>query len=500
MPELIETLVSYVPWLVTRRLATNPELVTEPSEESFSTAVLFADISGFTPLAERYAERGPGGSEELTELLNDYFGQLIEIVTNHGGDIVKFAGDSMYALWPATDEDLPSATLRASQCALTLQEVLGHYETVGSERLLLRMGIGAGNLSTMYVSGMYKRWEFLMTGDPLVQMSTAQGKAEPGQIVLAPQAWELVSKECFGRQLPNNHMLLEGLNNPLPLHPIAPIIPPSEAEPALLSYIPAAIRTRLDAGQTEWLAELRRVTVLVINVTGLDYEAFDALDRTQNFMHTMQTALYRYEGSVNKLLVDDKGTSLIVALGLPPLAHEDDAVRGVQTALDMQAELKKLGLRSAIGIATGSAFCGPVGSKMRREYTMIGDVVNLSARLMQAAGDNVLCDETTYQEAQEGLMFETLPAITVKGKTEPVLIYRPIGLKEKVIRPQVAQTAIVGRREERAVFTKHLEALGSGTSGVIVIEGEAGIGKSRLVEDLLGQAEEVGVRSLIGGG
>ena len=203
---------------------------------------------------------------------------------------------------------------------------------------------------------------------------------------------------------------------------------PAEVETALRAYIPGAILARLAAGQSGWLAELRRVTVLFINLPDLTYST--SLDQAQAVMQALQTALYRYEGSLNRIGVDDKGPMLLAALGLPPLAHEDDAVRGVQAALAMQAALRGLGWRCAIGITTGRAFCGSVGNAARREYTMMGDMVNLAARLMQAAAAtttndgpttndqraqpfvvrrgrwSILCDEATYQAAQSQIAFE----------------------------------------------------------------------------------------------
>lgn len=101
MSVLIKTLTSYVPALITHRLATDLAPLTEPISERFPAAVLFADISGFTALTERLAEQGPAGAETLTRELNSYFGRMIDIITSHGGDIVKFAGDALTAIWPA---------------------------------------------------------------------------------------------------------------------------------------------------------------------------------------------------------------------------------------------------------------------------------------------------------------------------------------------------------------------------------------------------------------
>ena len=124
MSEIIETLASYVPTLITRRLAIDPTRISEPASERFPAAVLFADISGFTALTEQLARGGPAGAEELTHLLNAYFDQLIDLIAGYGGDIVKFAGDALIALWPVADEvgisaaeSLLRLTRQAAQCS-----------------------------------------------------------------------------------------------------------------------------------------------------------------------------------------------------------------------------------------------------------------------------------------------------------------------------------------------------------------------------------------------
>ena len=112
MSDLLTTLSSYVPTLVMRRLATNMDAVALPIGEDFPAAIIFADITGFTRLAERLARRGPDGAEELSRLLNAYFSQMIEQVTAHGGDIVTFAGDGLLAL--ALSPWLPVAAVAAA--------------------------------------------------------------------------------------------------------------------------------------------------------------------------------------------------------------------------------------------------------------------------------------------------------------------------------------------------------------------------------------------------
>jgi class 3 adenylate cyclase len=507
---LLETLASYVPPLFVRRIAADPSPVVEPHKEQFTAAALFADISGFTALTERLAQRGPQGVEELSRLLNDYFGRLIDLIAGYGGEVVRFAGDGMLALWPTSAEpdtyQARQALLNACQCALDIQTRLKNYEVSPGVVLSLRIGVAAGEIVAEHIGGIFRRWEFLIAGDPLIQVGLAQHEARPGQVVLSPQVQSLLSDVSQAAPVENGCFMLTGLR--VRVTPILPSEPPlltNAAEPALRAYIPGAILSRLSAGQSDWLAELRRISVLFVNLP--DLGAATPIEQAQEVMQSLQTALYRYEGSINKLNVDDKGVTLIAALGLHPLAHEDDATRSIQAGLAIQAELIRLGMNAAIGISTGRAFCGSIGNIRRREYTMIGDVVNLAARLMQAAGRMaaernaripILCDEQTYLAARNHIQFEELPRIMVKGKAEPVAIYRPLTTRKAAVRPHAQ---LIGRARERAVLAEALQALLRGASqSVILIEGEAGIGKSRLVEDLIRQAEALQIEVLSGAG
>jgi class 3 adenylate cyclase/predicted ATPase len=526
MSAFITTLASYVPKLIFRRLATNPAPIIAPMSERFPAAVLFADISGFTALTEHLAQQGPAGAEILTRELNTYFGRLIDLITIHGGDVIKFAGDALTAVWPVAPasqlDALPLAVDYAAACALAIQAALREYQTWEGRTLAVRMGLGAGNITLMHLGGIYGRWEFVITGPPLNQVSQAEAHAQPSEVIVSPEAWAFLQPHCIGQLRLDDYVRLEAME-PKPDLPVGrSLVVPAEAESALRAYIPGAILARLAAGHSGWLAELRRVTVLFINLP--DLTSRTSLDQAQAAMQALQTALYRYEGSLNHIAVDDKGPMLLAAFGLPPLAHEDDAVRGVQAAVAMQAALRDLGWRCAIGITTGHAFCGSVGNTARREYTLMGDMVNLAARLMQAAGvanegrstiggkdhfensegldASILCDEATYQAAQRQVAFESLPPIKVKGKTGLTPIYRssarsPFPAQRRASQPQ---NQMVGRAAERMILADELQKLQRGGSSVVIIEGEAGIGKSRLLAEAFAQAQAMGVSCLMGAG
>ena len=261
------------------------------------------------------------------------------------------------------------------------------------------------------------------------------------------------------------------------------------------AFLPGAIRNRLQEGHGEWLAELRKITVIFVALPGQMSEV--GLARTQELVTRLQRLVYRVEGSVNKVSADDKGRSLVAVLGMPPLAHEDDPRRGVVLALDMRDLLLEFGSSCAIGVATGRAFCGVIGSELRREYTMMGDIVNLAARLMVASGGNVLCDAATREGAKDHFDFQDLPKLKLKGKSEPVPVFRP---SLRVANRAARAKSLVGRQGELDILAAALDDLENGVSSVVLIEADAGLGKSRLVLDLMSQARALDIRVLIGAG
>ena len=495
---VVEHGTSYVPALIIRHVATISGPITEPIQENFDTAVLFADISGFTALTEKLAARGAVGMEELSKVISDYFGCLAEVIVDHGGDIVKFAGDAMLALWPVTpNESLAVATLRASQCALAVQTAMKDFAKLATAQLELKVALGAGSAICMHVGGVFGRWELLIAGQPFLQAGRAGHHAMPGDVVISTEARELIGATSERPLCDDGTAYLTSLKDAIPLVPLAmPTLTPLAAK-LLLPYVPAAIRAQLGAGKTGWFAELRRITVLFVNLPGVTHTT--PVEKAQELMHDLQTTIYQFEGSVNKLSVDDKGVTFIGVMGLPPLAHENDPARGLQAALALHNALKKLGLKTAIGVTTGRAYCGSVGSPRRCEYTIMGDMVNLAARLMQAAPDSILCDTPTHDAAPKGFAFEKLEPIKVKGKAELIQAYRPL---EQSLAPAVRQRsehAIVGRRAELATLSAQIDALAAGgPSAIAVIEGEAGIGKSRLIEEIEDNAKAAGVRAVIG--
>ncbi len=485
--EVLKQYSAYVPRLVLKDLYAQKQGI--KSESQFETALLFADISGFTALTEKLAEQGPGGMEQLTQILNAYFGHLIATIDSHGGDIIKFAGDAMLAVWPAIDGvALVDCQRAALQCGLASHAALRDFKAPDGTKLALKIAVSAGPLRSYHLGGKLGRKEFTVTGPALTLAGDAGGECPPDKLVCHKSAWSLVAEDFEAEDIGQHSMLVKASRSSALIDALEFPQVGDEVLAELKSYIPGAVHSRLSTGQGAWLGELRRVSVLFINLPDMQIDT--STEVAQSVMDALQRCLYRYEGSINKLSVDDKGVSLLAALGLPPLAHNDDPVRAVLAAMDMQKALKDLGWQCAIGISSGRVFCGTIGDERRREYTLMGDNVNLAARLMQASkGKGVLCDEATYLAASAEVEFTAHPALQLKGKAELIANFQPIQKLLTEVPTSTSKVSLIGRKEERDKLLKAFEELKNNVSGIAIINGEAGIGKTALSSEIRNQAK-----------
>ncbi len=498
-----DLLVSYVPRIVARRLAQDPAPIHVPSHESAGGLCLLVDVAGFTALTERLGRLGAVGAEEMAGLLADYFGPLVAACSAHGGEIIEFEGDSMLMVWWADGDGLTDAALRGIACGLALQRLVAQQPMVHDDHLTMKLAAAAGHLHVMHVGGVDGHKRCVVAGPPIVELGGISLQAVPGRLAITASLAQLVADRIDGDPASEGAVWVRAIRSPPDPRPVDPIAVPPEAAAALREYVPGRLESRLDLGGERWLAEFRRATSVFVNILGLAYSEEAGIDADTGRLHRVTREIQRvvshYDGSIEKLVVGDKGTVALAAFGLPPRAHEDDPARGIRAALEIEEAIADLDLRSAVGIATGTVFSGPIGGSERRDVAVVGDAVNLAARLMQAAVDDILCDATTAA-AYDSIEYDELAAMPIKGKTDPVPVFRPLGDLPRVIRRRSERAVFVGRQLERKQMTAALVRLHGGHGGVVLIEGEAGIGKSRLLEDVIEEAGAGGVRVLSGVG
>ena len=263
----------------------------------------------------------------------------------------------------------------------------------------------------------------------------------------------------------------------------------------LQQLLPPVVLERGATLDGRWLAEFRNLSIVQVRLSDLrfDESLLPALDEV--FSQIEKVSL-RLEGSVLHIRMDDKEINGIVVFGLPHLAHEDDPFRAIEAALSIQQALKTEDYNASIGVTSGLLFCGEYGGARKRDYSALGTAINLSSRLMENAGNGVLCDGATAAAVDKRVTFSASTTLRLKGWSRPVAAFRPEAISRPLHFKVVRRT--IGRDRERGILRHALDKLKGGVGGTVCIEGEAGIGKSTLLSDVIESARAAGLCTLHG--
>lgn len=237
--------------------------------------------------------------------------------------------------------------------------------------------------------------------------------------------------------------------------------------------------------------ERKLVTVMFADLSGFTRlaETMDpefVRDLMNSCFDQLVPVITNFGGTVDKFIGDE-----IMALFGAPLTHENDAERALRAALQMQEEISafnqahQLSLSIHLGINTGLVIAGHIGSSSHQEYSVMGDAVNLAAHLGHyAQAGEILVGPDTFRQTRHLFLFREVGPLQLKGKTEPVVVYRLLSLRSQPETWRAISSPLVGRDQEVAVFRGCLKNLLSKKGGLVSILGEAGLGKSRLVAEL----------------
>ena len=259
--------------------------------------------------------------------------------------------------------------------------------------------------------------------------------------------------------------------------------------------LPPGLRAKFEAARTQLRGDRREVVVLFADLKGytalserLDPEEVTLLMNT--LLQRLAGAVYDYEGYVDKFIGD-----AVMALFGAPLAHENDAERAVLAGLGMLDVLADYNagadtpLALRVGIHLGEVVAAHLGSEMQLQYTVLGDTVNVASRLESAAEPNtVLVSEAVQSRIEDRFEEVELPPLALKGKSEPVRAFRIVRYSGGGASPVRAWSPFAGRQEELTRLKAFLERAGTAPAGALVVEGEAGNGKSRLVAESLAES------------
>jgi class 3 adenylate cyclase len=434
-------------------------------------AVLRSGTIGFAALTETLSGV-QNGAEVLSECLHQFFTPLVELLNDYRGDVIKFTGQSLTVYFPEVDDTkspkyngivpphgtyglpdlgrMATAVLRASACCIEIHKRLNNFDTgEAGVALSLHIGIGCGPVSILQVGGIappdtpVKRYEYVIAGPPLEQVSIAEPLAKQGETCLSPQAWEHVKDGVIeGAPLedrPDFHLLLRMDESKYTFPTVKHAAKENDSRSdkqfsgsdlnIIRRYVPSSVFKQIECGTLNYVNEMRRTSIVFISGSGLD--VLENPDRGNELMRAVQQACYDHEGTLNKIWLKGKDHLLfLLVFGLPPLVHVDDPTRAVLACFDLVRVFKSMGLIGRFGVTTSSSYCGVVGSDMRMEYTVLGDHVDLAAKLKEEAPANgIMTDEDTKDLVLPEIVMNALASVRVKGKSVSVPTFQPM-LKE----------------------------------------------------------------------
>ena len=411
---------------------------------SLEAPALHLDIASFTSITEDLMRKGKRGAEELSILINRIYEPLIAAIYARGGFITTFAGDAVTAVFPG---DSGRAAMASAEQIMEdfsrRQGLYGRYS--GGREMKVRIGLADGETEWRVYGG--ERKAFCFYG-PAIE--------ECAQVTKGREAGRIFTAKSFFRQ--------EGASggSSRPVGRVRPTI-------ARRFYPEAVLRARPGG-------EFRSVTAMFLGLRRGEMADADSavtliLEKTAE-----------YGGYFNGMFFDDKGPHVLVVFGAP-VSYENNADRALSLAWELRDAFGK-GLRT--GITTGTAFAGVVGSSRRCTYTVLGDCVNSAARIMENAGWGSVCLPESLRDGFSRRLVSGEPSeLSLKGKRLPLSI---VEVEDVTDMPEGMgfRGALVGRSRETAELEGCLEPLAEGRfAGVTYVCGEAGVGKSRLLSDVV---------------
>ncbi len=455
---------TYLPQLLRDWYLRHPGQIHDTTEHS--GYLFFADASGFTALTKSLGELGPVGFEILTNLLNEIFRRLGLVVSGHHGDILKFSGDAIWCWFPESSQ--PQKIF--SEMVEQVEEVNRNTEICTKHPLALHAGAALGAFRVLTIEGSGGRLDYEISGGTIPLIYAAADEAGPGALVLASSPAE--GPAC---------QPLEARYQAVDLHPSL------MKDSPLAAYVPEAIRER-ERGlsfTSNLNSEHRRVSVLFVRVSAID--ATDADQRLSVVLGRIISKIAEHSGMVARIDPFKSGHKVLCLFGAAQSAGLNE-LRALRAAVDIAA-LSDAAVEIAVGATHGQLLCGEVGSEHRREFTVMGNAVNLAARLMAKARSGGVVLDSALHELIEDYYFGEQERLALKGVGESVPVFKFLRWRRERQLPTAVER-FYGRTNELTALERWWEAATVNGPRVLEISGAAGIGKTELVLQFLKQHQQ----------
>lgn len=452
----------------------------EPTSARHDATVLFADVAGFTKLSERLAKLGPEGSEAVKEIINAVFEPTLDAVLRGGGDVVKFAGDGFLSMFVGDDHAARAARAAASM-QRSMRELATFRTPAGRVRPRLTVGAETGAVDVVALGqpGLERR-DIVAIGAVIDRVFEIESAASNGQVGIGERLMTALDPRWIARNSSDDDAGRLRITR-VPGQPARRLVRVSTNERAL-EFLDPAVAHVVTRGSSP--AEHRTVAVAFVIVDHVAADSADGADpgASAKRLNAIASDLARAcrEHDVCWLETDSEHDRIrfLLTVGAPQRREHD-----TERLLDVvSAVVGSHGLRA--GVARGRAFVGDVGHPERRTYNVMGPVVNLAARLAgNAAAGSTLVPTDVAELITPEFFLTPSPPLQLKGFAGAVAVAE-LGDRRPSRIDVSARGPLHGREDELQTCTELVERLRDGVGGAVEIVADAGVGKSRLVEEI----------------
>ena len=441
-------------------------LDSQQQKGELTAGTMFLDLSGFTPLTESLMKEGSAGAERLSDILNNIFGPMVQLVHDNGGFIPYFAGDAFTAIFPETDDQNISRLLHAAN---DIRNLFGKNNFQFDQfKFGLKIGLSYGTVEWGIIGDNQKSYYF--RGPAIENSAESQIRASHQEIVLDKHLNKLLPKGVKTSSLVKGFYLLT--SNSLKKPAVISRKPP-EKEILDLTYqfLPDAVINFIGKG------EFRSVISVFCS-----FEGVESHEELNEFASVFIEDIYNFSGYFKEVDFGDKGGVLVALFGAP-ISFENNIERTLEFVDSLRSKLSgQENLKFRIGITSGQAFTGTVGGQDMSQFAAVGNRVNLAARLMTYADwGEIFVDEEIA--GYPNFNFENKGEIRYKGIEG---LIQTFALKDRKESKNTEYKGKLINRDKELIkmlsfIRKHQYAE---RPGLCFLTGEAGVGKSRLSYEL----------------
>ncbi|MBN2617650.1 MAG: AAA family ATPase [Spirochaetales bacterium] len=493
-------IIPYIPYSTLKELSSAQCCAFRDYAINKEGTIVFFDIVQFSPLVFSFIKDGNSGVEIVNKILTEYYTELIIPLRKFGGTVYQFAGDSVLVGFDPDENESPKFNIERALSAVSdfiinLEIFNRDFMSQYNNKIQIRIGISYGSYSHIILGSKELSFTSAITGKAVTEAIEAEKGIHPDEICVNKNILKYIDLAVKNRELnQDNYVLKENYFDPVD-YSVSLNVPEFMENPRFLTrcrrFINNEIYKRALSGFEILSSEHREITCLLLRVTGINLveNPDEGIKSLNEFYRFVQKEADRYGGTLLKPDLSDKGSVFIIIFGAP-LAMEKKELLTLQFAIKLLKEKKKFKSieKLQFGISTGMAYCGDFGTSIRKDYSIIGNVINIAARLMTFSNESgIYLDENSIKKINDGFIYKELGFLNFKGISKPINTFKLLKIKRNSdsLLNLVSNTKIIGRDVELNYLMNHYLAATNKNGNCTGIIADAGIGKTLLVNTFL---------------